>query len=52
MDITKINHNGGVQGMLANIYNVENQPRNANERWIWPNLWRDSTEPHTEGTGR
>lgn len=31
MDITKINHSGGVQGMLANIYNIENQPRNANE---------------------
>ena len=30
MDITKINHNG-VQGLLANIYNVQNQPQNLNE---------------------
>ncbi|TLD96565.1 hypothetical protein LS71_005755 [Helicobacter jaachi] len=30
MDITKTNH-GGVQGMLANIYNVSNQPQNASE---------------------
>ena len=30
MDITKANH-GGVQGLLANIYNVANQPQNANK---------------------
>lgn len=30
MDITKVNHSG-VQGMLANIYNVQNQPQNINE---------------------
>ncbi len=30
VDITKANH-GGVQGLLANIYNVTNQPQNANK---------------------
>ena len=31
MDITKVNHSG-VQGMLANIYNVQNQPQNVNSK--------------------
>lgn len=30
MDITKAGH-GGVQGLLANIYNVANQPQDANK---------------------
>ena len=31
MDITKVNHSG-VQGMLANIYNVQIQPQNVNSK--------------------
>ncbi|RDU60001.1 hypothetical protein [Helicobacter marmotae] len=32
MDITKINHMSGVQGMLANIYNAPNQPQNVQSK--------------------